>query len=186
MGRLIYLIGASGVGKDSLLQAARRAHPEWLVAHRYLTRESGVDEDCVALSDAEFTVRRDLGLMCLDWQAHGLSYGVGVEVEAWLTSGATVLLNGSRRALPKARERFGEALVPVVVTASSEVLHRRLVERGRESAEEIEGRLARHRAVERELLASFSGLVRIDNGGSLDDSLAALTALIQGRCSSAG
>lgn len=179
MGRLIYLIGASGVGKDSLLHAARNAHPEWLVAHRYLTRQSSADEDCVALSDAELAVRRELGLLCLDWRAHNLSYGVGVEVDAWLARGATVLLNGSRRALPKARDRFGEALVPVVVTAPSEVLRRRLVERGRESPEEVERRLERHREVERELIASFPRLARVDNSGRLEDSLAELTAVIE-------
>lgn len=184
MGQLIYLIGASGVGKDSLLQAARSAYPEWLVAHRYLTRASGADEDCVALDNAEFAVRRELGLLCLDWHAHGLNYGIGVEVETWLARGATVLLNGSRRALPRARDRFGEALIAVVVTAPSEVLRRRLVERGRESPSEIEHRLERHREVARELDESFPGLARIDNGGSLSDSLAELTAVIEGRCSS--
>lgn len=183
MGQLIYLIGASGVGKDSLLQAARNAYPEWLVAHRYLTRKSDADEDCVALGAAEFAMRRELGLLCLDWHAHGLHYGVGVEVEAWLAKGATVLLNGSRRALPRARERFGESLIPIVISAPSEVLRRRLVKRGRESPGEIERRLARHRAVELELAAAFSGLVRIDNGGKLSDSLAELTAVIEGRTS---
>ncbi|WP_235040645.1 ribose 1,5-bisphosphokinase [Vreelandella profundi] len=179
MGRLIYLIGASGVGKDSLLQAARRAHPEWLIAHRYLTRESGVDEGCIALSDAEFAVRREAGLLCLDWHAHNLNYGIGVEVEAWLASGTTVLLNGSRRALPKAQQRFGNALVPVLVIAPADVLRRRLVARGRESPEDIERRLERHREVERELKESFPGLARVDNGGKLSDSLAALTAVIE-------
>lgn len=184
MGRLIYLIGASGVGKDSLLQAARRAHPEWLVAHRYLTRESGVDEDCVALSNAEFAVRREAGLLCLDWHAHNLNYGVGVEVESWLARNTIVLLNGSRRALPKACDRFGEALLPVVVTAPTDVLRRRLIERGRESPSEIERRLVRHRDMERELAKSFPGLARVDNGGRLSDSLAELTAVIEGRLSS--
>ncbi|NAO98800.1 ribose 1,5-bisphosphokinase [Vreelandella titanicae] len=184
MGRLIYLIGASGVGKDSLLQAARRAHPEWLVAHRYLTRESGVDEDCVALSNAEFAVRRETGLLCLDWHAHNLNYGVGVEVESWLARDTIVLLNGSRRALPKACDRFGEALLPVVITAPTEVLRRRLIERGRESPCEVEHRLGRHREMERELAESFPGLARVDNGGRLSDSLAELTAVIEGRTSS--
>ena len=184
MGRLVYLIGASGVGKDSLLQAARRAHPEWVVAHRYLTRESGMDEDCVSLSNAEFAVRRESGLLCLDWHAHNLNYGVGVEVESWLAKDAIVLLNGSRRALPKAYDCFGEALLPVVITAPAEVLRRRLIERGRESPCEVEHRLRRHHAMERELAESFPEIARVDNGGKLSDSLAALTAVIEGRSSS--
>ena len=56
---LVYLIGASGVGKDSLLDAVRKRRPDLLVAHRYITRPSGVGEDSVALSPAEFEARRD-------------------------------------------------------------------------------------------------------------------------------
>lgn len=178
MGRLIYVIGASGVGKDCLLQAARRAHPEWLIAHRYLTRESSATEECVALSDAEFATRHERGMLCLAWQAHGLWYGVGVEVDAWLERGATVLLNGSRRALPMALDRFGDALVPVVVTAPAEVVRHRLLARGRDAAEEIERRLERHREMDAALMRRFPDIARIDNGGRLTESLAELTAVI--------
>ncbi|ALM51212.1 ribose 1,5-bisphosphokinase [Halomonas huangheensis] len=181
MARLVYLIGASGVGKDTLLDAAREARSDWLVAHRYITRPSGRGENSVALCESEFAVRRELGLFCLDWCAHGLCYGVGREVEEWCRRGATVLLNGSRRALPQARERFGEALVPVVITAPSEVLRQRLVQRGREGNEEIQRRLARHAKVEAELVRDFPGLPRIDNGGSIEASLSALAAVIDGR-----
>lgn len=39
MGKLIYLVGASGSGKDSLLQALRQQQTiPLLVAHRYITR----------------------------------------------------------------------------------------------------------------------------------------------------
>lgn len=38
-GKLIWLVGPSGSGKDSLLAALRqREHPQLLVAHRYITR----------------------------------------------------------------------------------------------------------------------------------------------------
>lgn len=68
---LVYLIGASGVGKDSLLVALRQQRPDLLVAHRYITRASGLGEDSLALSEAEFLARRGRGLFCLDWQAMG-------------------------------------------------------------------------------------------------------------------
>ena len=178
---LVYLIGASGVGKDSLLDAVRKRRPDLLVAHRYITRPSGVGEDSVALSPAEFEARRARGLFCLDWVAHGLHYGVGIEVEAWLTAGATVLLNGSRRELASARARFGERLKPVVVTAPPEVLCERLARRGRESDDQIEARLARHAEVEAELERCHPALDRVDNGGSLDESVRALEAIIASR-----
>lgn len=174
MGRLVYVVGASGVGKDSLLDAARRRHPQWLVAHRYVTRESGATENGVALSPAEFEARRRSGLFCLSWRAHGLDYGLGIELEAWLARGATVLVNGSRDVLPQARERFGEALLPVVVTAPEAVLRERLRRRGRESETQIAQRLARHRALQ----DALPEVPRIDNGGTLAASLDALGRLL--------
>lgn len=177
-GRLVYVMGASGVGKDSLLDAARRRHPGWLVAHRYITRPSSASEDCVSLSREEFARRRQAGLFCLDWQAHGLEYALGLEVEAWLERGLTVLVNGSRDALGLAEARFGERLRPVLVTARPEVLFERLAGRGRENPAEIEARLARHRR----LAQACPGVYRLDNSGSLATTVAALDAWLFGEC----
>lgn len=174
MTRLIYVMGASGVGKDSLLGTARARHPRWLVAHRYITRDSDGAENCVALSAEEFAWRRRQGLFCLDWPAHGMEYGIGLEVETWLAREQIVLVNGSRRALPQARARFGERLLPVLVTARAEVLRERLMRRGRESLAEIEARLARHRA----LAAACSDVACVDNSGTLTEAVAALEALL--------
>lgn len=174
-GRLIYVMGASGVGKDSLLRAARRRHPEWLAAHRYITRSSGESEDSVSLSREEFAWRRQAGLFCFDWQAHGLEYALGLEVETWLERGLTVLANGSRGALPLARAHFGERLWPVLITAQPEVLHARLTARGRESRAEIEARLARHRRLE----PSCPEVYRLDNSGALAATVAALGAWLK-------
>lgn len=177
-GRLVYVMGASGVGKDSLLRAARRRHPQWPVAHRYITRPSGNGEDCVSLSREEFAWRRQAGLFCLDWQAHDLEYALGLEVEAWLERGLTVLVNGSREALPLAETRFGEQLRPVLVTARPEVLQERLAGRGRESPAEIEARLARHRRLAR----SCPTVQRLDNSGVLSATVAALDAWLAEEC----
>ncbi len=45
MARLIWLTGASGSGKDTLLDALRQAEPvRLLVAHRYITRPAQAGE----------------------------------------------------------------------------------------------------------------------------------------------
>ena len=162
MTRLIYLMGASGVGKDSLLRGLSRRRPDALVAHRYITRASGGTENCIELSAEAFAWRREQALFCLDWQAHGLRYGVSIEIETWLDAGHAVVLNGSRRALAMARERFGKTLVPLLVVADTDVLRQRLVARGRETPTEIEARLARRCEDD-----TLSGIARIDNGGEL-------------------
>lgn len=168
-GRLIYVMGASGVGKDSLLRELARRRPDALVVHRYITRASGGAENCIELSREAFHWRREQGLFCLSWRAHGLDYGVGIEIEAWLAAGHTVVLNGSRRALVAARERFGAALVPLLVVADAEVLRRRLNARGRETPAEIEARLARGDEED-----ELGDIPRIDNGGELAHGVRAL------------
>ncbi|WP_110630906.1 ribose 1,5-bisphosphokinase [Salinicola salarius] len=170
-GRLIYVMGASGVGKDSLLRELARRRPDALVAHRYITRASGGAENCIELSREAFHWRREQGLFCLSWSAHGLDYGVGIEIEAWLAAGHTVVLNGSRRALERARQRFGAVLMPVLVVADAEVLRRRLIARGRETPAEIEARLARGGGED-----ALSDIARIDNGGELAHGVKALEA----------
>ncbi|HSP58114.1 MAG TPA: phosphonate metabolism protein/1,5-bisphosphokinase (PRPP-forming) PhnN [Halomonas sp.] len=179
MARLVYLMGASGVGKDTLLGEIRHRHPEWLVAHRYVTRESSPSENSVALTLDEFAVRQRTGLFCLSWEAHGLSYGLGIELETWLCRDATVLVNGSRRALPDAQRRFGDWLLPVLVTAPEDLLRQRLMNRGRETLEVIEERLLRHR----QLAASLPDVARIDNAGTSQASLKELSRLVEARYS---
>jgi len=147
--RLIYVVGASGSGKDSLMAHARGqlANETRLVfAHRYITRAADAGgENHVALTAEEFESRRKAGLFALHWQSHGHAYGIGIEVNQWLAKGMTVVVNGSREYLAEAEERYPE-LLPVWVEVSPEVLRKRLQARGREDAKEIAARLARQPA----------------------------------------
>jgi len=175
MGRVLYVMGASGVGKDSLIAALRPLQPDWPVAHRYITRASGDSENCVTLSDAEYAWRRDAGLFCLHWQAHGLSYALGIELEAWLERCDLVIVNGSRAQLAQARERFGERLLPLLVQADPQVIRQRLIARGRESAAQVEERLARSRRIEPQ-----ADVLLHDNDAPLAQSVAQLHRRLRG------
>ncbi|MEN4977126.1 ribose 1,5-bisphosphokinase [Erwinia billingiae] len=145
MARLIWLMGASGSGKDSLLDALRETAPAGvLVAHRYITRAADAGgENHVALSEAEFSRRRERGLFAIDWQAHQHSYALGIEIDFWLSQGLDVVVNGSRLHLPTVERRYGAQLLPVCLQVSPEVLAQRLRQRGRESEEQIALRLRR-------------------------------------------
>ncbi|MEN9841779.1 MAG: hypothetical protein RL376_1579, partial [Verrucomicrobiota bacterium] len=115
--------------------------------HRYITRPADAGgEHHVALTPAEFALRKSLGLFALDWESHGLSYGLGVEIDTWLAAGANVVMNGSRGHLPKASRRYPENLCVVLITVDPAILRVRLVARGRESAAEIDQRVARSAA----------------------------------------
>lgn len=97
-GKLIWLVGPSGSGKDSLLAALRqREHPQLLVAHRYITRPFNAgSENHIALSEHEFFTRAEQHLFALSWHANNTYYGIGVEIDLWLHAGFDVVANGSR------------------------------------------------------------------------------------------
>ncbi len=140
MTRLIAIVGPSGAGKDTLIAGALARRPDLSLVRRVITRPSDAGgEDFEGVTEAEFAARHTAGAFALDWQAHGLRYGIPL---AQVQGSGDVIFNGSRAALPVAQARFPGLLV-VLVTAPDAVLAQRLAQRGRESAAEIEQRLAR-------------------------------------------
>lgn len=167
-GRLFYLVGPSGAGKDALLRYARPRLIERPVvfAHRYITRpaDSG-GENHVALDAQEFQRRLQAGLFAMAWESHGHAYGIGIEVDHWMAQGLDVIVNGSRAYLPQAHARYPEMTV-IWISAAREVLQARLAARGRENAEATARRLARA-----ETFAPPQGMpvVAIRNDGALTE-----------------
>ena len=177
MRGLIYIMGPSGSGKDSLMAEARlrlAAEAPVVFAHRYITRPADAGgENHVALTRPEFQLRLNRGLFALHWESHGFAYGIGREIDLWMERGFGVVMNGSRAALPAALRAYPD-LLPVLVTVPEAVLRERLGTRGREDAEEVERRLARaHMDV-----PEIPGLVRFDNSGPLHERARALADLI--------
>jgi ribose 1,5-bisphosphokinase len=173
-GEIVYVIGPSGAGKDSVIAFARAASDPARVAfaHRYITRPALPDaENHIALSPAEFDARRQAGWFALHWQSHGLAYGIGCEIEFWRASGMRVVINGSRAHLPEAFARYPD-LLPVLVSAPAEIRQARLRARNRESLDDIARRLDR----QIEAMTEHPRMVTIDNGGTLE---AAGTALLK-------
>lgn len=145
-GRLIYLIGPSGSGKDSLLDAARAPLAErgCRIVRRVITRSAeAVGEAAQGVSPAQFATLQAEGGFALSWQANGLSYGIPRQIDDWLAAGDDVLVNGSCGHLAQTRTRYPTLLV-VLLTVDQAVLRQRLLARGRESVAEIDARLARN------------------------------------------
>lgn len=141
---LVYLMGASGSGKDTLLRLARARLSESdriAVARRVITRPSSADEPSLEVSAARFEQMRQAGGFAMHWSSHGLRYGIGVEIDRDLSRGQVVIVNGSRRYLPQALGRYpGMSVVEIHV--DRELLAQRLAARGRETPEQIGQRLA--------------------------------------------
>jgi len=142
-GRLIAVVGPSGVGKDSLMTALFQSRPEFKCVRRVITRDADLGgEDYIAVDPAQFAEMQDAGAFCLSWEAHGLSYGIPMETLKDVEAGADRLCNLSRKVLGVADKVFPQ-LVVLNVTARPSTLARRLAGRGRETKEEIAARLSR-------------------------------------------
>lgn len=174
-GRLFAVVGPSGVGKDTLIEAARAALPDLLIVRRAVTRpETAGGEPFEGISEAEFDARLQAGTFGLWWKANGLRYGIPAAALEQVAAGRDVLFNGSRAALEQAQSLY-PGLIVIRVTAPSTVLMQRLLARGRETREEIAARIARA------ALDLPDGLRVIDvmNDGPLPQAIAAFLAALQ-------
>ena len=181
-GILVYVIGPSGAGKDSVLRWTREHAPAGLglhVARRTISRPAAdPSEDHEAVSPDEFRRLVAAGAFALHWEANDLGYGVRHEELAAIERGGCVLVNGSRAYLAQARQRF-PGLVVAYVNTSRAVLRARLLARGRETPQQIEARLARS---DRLPVAGAEVDVVIDNDGPLDRAGTQLLHFLQRRC----
>lgn len=128
MTMLVLVVGPSGAGKDTLLNAAREAFhgdPRVHFARRVITRPADPDgENHEPVTEAEFAARD----FALSWSAHGLRYGI-----AAVDTAPVVVANVSRGVIAQAAAHH--AVRVIEVTASPELLAARLAARGRETAE---------------------------------------------------
>lgn len=181
MADLFYVIGASGVGKDSLLTYTRektRQDAPVVFAHRYITRPADAGgENHIALSHREFRCRSQKGCFAMQWHSHETWYGVGIEINQWLAKGLNVVLNGSRAYLEEAAALYPE-MVPVLITANGDTLRQRLEARGRENSEQIAERMAM--AARLDDLTNHPRLIRLANDGDLSEAGERLVQLVQG------
>ena len=177
--RLVYVIGPSGAGKDSVLQGLRHSWPQAAAAHwarRTITRplQAGGEQHEAVDATAMLRLRQSQAL-AMHWTANGLSYGVRHSELRPLQAGLWVFVNGSRAYLPQFLQQWPHATV-VHIGASHEVLARRLAARGRETADAVAARLARQVP-----LVLPANAICIDNGGQLDDAVAALQQTLDAR-----
>ena len=178
---LTYVVGPSGVGKDSLLAwLLQRPHCDLPVplhiARRSITRpEDGGTENHEPLTEKQFVDLETAGAFAMCWHANGLHYGIRHTELAPMTKGYWVLVNGSRAYVPTLRRDWPGASV-LHIQAPQDVVRNRLLARGREKGADLEARIRRSQ----ELSATRSpGDMELVNAGSLELSGYELLALME-------
>ncbi|KAB2678364.1 phosphonate metabolism protein/1,5-bisphosphokinase (PRPP-forming) PhnN [Brucella tritici] len=168
-GCFVAVVGPSGAGKDTIMDAARVAlagDTRFHFVRRIITRpQMPGTEDHDSLDETAFTKAAGEGAFALHWQAHGLSYGLPKSIEDEIAEGTVVIANVSRRVLGDIRRLYTSRSV-VVITARPDVLAERLASRGRESRDEITARLAREVSFD----DGAGDVVTIDNSGDVNAS----------------
>tara|TARA_R110002110_G_scaffold138271_5_gene323916 strand:+ start:1235 stop:1807 length:573 start_codon:yes stop_codon:yes gene_type:complete len=179
-GRLFLVVGPSGAGKDSLLEAARdhfRNDVETVFPRRVITRpaEAGGEVHDPVDHDTFAEQLRD-GAFALHWVAHDLSYGVPATALDDLEAGRNVVVNVSRTVIDLARTRFRHVTV-LSITADPVTLAARLEGRQRASDGDLAARLSRADL----MLPSGPDVVSIDNSGLLEDAVMAFLDVLSGQ-----
>jgi ribose 1,5-bisphosphokinase len=180
-GRLVYVIGPSGSGKDSIIAYARTrlsGDPTApIFVRRHITRPAASGgEDHIPISAPEFEQGCAAGRFALAWRGNGHGYGIDTGLDLCLAAGRHAVLNGSRAYLPEVATRYA-MLKPVLISIDPAVLRQRLIARGRENAAEIEARVRRAIAFER---VEHPDLATLANDGPLEQAGEAFLALLRG------
>ena len=174
-GRLIAVVGPSGVGKDSVMAGMIAARSDMRLVRRSITRAPGLGgEDYDALTQDAFANAAQSGAFCVYWTAHGLSYGIPADVLTDVQRSKDCLANFSRSALLQAAEIFPNLTI-LNITASPATLARRLAGRGRETEAEIAARLAQAN----KCLPVGLDVATIANDGALEDTVTMALAALQ-------
>lgn len=169
---IFVVVGPSGVGKDTLIAGVMRVRPDLHLVRRVITRptEAG-GEAFEGVTEAEFARRKVRGDFALDWRAHGLSYAIP---KTEIAGVGDIIFNGSRMALTAAKTMFPDLRV-ILVSAPGAVLAARLAARGRETADDIAGRLSRAAYTLPEGIAAIT----VMNDRSVVDGVSALLNALQ-------
>ena len=176
-GAFFFVVGASGVGKDTLIAGAMQVLAptgRYVQARRAITRPEGPGEDHEPVSPEAFAARDAAGGFLLTWDAHGLRYGLAAALLDKQADGLNIVVSGSRAALPHLIGRVPR-LVVVEVTAPGAALRDRIVARGRETAAQVDERLSR----EVPPLPAGLQIIRVHNDASVQEGVARLVAAIE-------
>ncbi|MGS0743715.1 phosphonate metabolism protein/1,5-bisphosphokinase (PRPP-forming) PhnN [Glaciimonas sp. GG7] len=169
-GRLFFVVGPSGVGKDTLLQWVQPRLPESagiVFAQRSVTRAAHASEAHESMTRDDFFQAAEMDEFSMAWQANDTHYGIRRGVEATLKAGCDVIVNGSRQYIPQLRALFPQAQI-IWISADAQLIRQRIEKRQRETGAALESRLLRSAEFSPEETIDGDGMMHIDNSGPIE------------------
>jgi len=168
MIKIVLIVGASGVGKDSLIKSIKDKLKINFVK-RYITREPDQNESNYYVDTQAFKLLKEKNFFVSTWQAHENSYGIArFDIQDGLN-----LISISRSAIKDFEQEYKD-VTTINITVSRDILEQRLKNRGRETKEQIEKRLNRtYKNIE------AKNLIEFDNSEVLETSSKSFLQLLE-------
>lgn len=159
---IILLVGASGVGKDSLLNKTKEVFPKINFIRRYITRKADTHEDNFSLSKEEFESLKAKDFFISTWEAHDNLYAIAKkDIQKGIN-----FISVSRGAI-RDFESLYDNVYTIHVRVSKKELESRLKKRGRENLKQIQKRLARsYKNIQAKNLIEFDNSLPMEQGVS--------------------
>jgi ribose 1,5-bisphosphokinase len=168
--KVILIVGASGVGKDTLIKEAKKElKKKFNFTRRYITRKPDKNEKNFFLEESTFNLLKENNFFISSWEAHNDFYGISKDS----IKNKTNIVSISRSKIGDFEKNFDKVYV-INITLNDTELKRRLIKRGRENIKEIEKRLERkYDKIEAKNLTVFQ------NDKSFDDSIKAFIHILK-------
>lgn len=152
---LFYIMGASGVGKDSIItrciELAQTRNIAVQSVQRVITRPLIKDDEIHKPCTVEaFKKQIDQNRFLFYWFANGYYYGIPQEAITKAPPHTALLINGSRAYLETALKRYANLFV-LEICADPKVVEARLRMRNREPEKEIKARIQRTQALSNQI-----------------------------------
>jgi len=159
MKQIVLIVGASGVGKDTLLIAIKDKI-EINFIKRYITREPDENEHNYYIDNEAFDRLKEDDFFVSTWEAHTNKYAIA---KNQIKNGLN-LISISRGAI-KDFENYFDNVITIEITLPRNILYERLKNRGRENEEQIQQRLKRsYKKID------ANNIIQFDNSGSIEES----------------
>jgi ribose 1,5-bisphosphokinase len=159
--KIILIVGASGVGKDTLIKEAKKdLKKEFNFVRRYITRKPDKSEKNYFLENSAFELLKENDFFISSWSAHENFYGISKNS----IKNKTNIISISRSKIEDFEKNFKNVYV-INITLDEKILKKRLIKRGRESIEEIKKRLERkYDKIEAKNLINFENNKSYEDG----------------------